>query len=100
MILPSILVTGVIPPKLPVTNASSGKHPKEKFLFTRDLLFHRLIDLPRVIPFIQYWPVEVHTSSSLMMKKLVALQVDTKPFISSISASSAPFTLEERLNFM
>ena len=42
------------------------------------------------MPGMQYWPVEVHTSPRRTMKKWVELQVATKPWGSSISASSAP----------
>ena len=46
--------------------------------------------LPRVMPGMQYCPVEVHSSPRRTMKKCVELQVATKPCGSSISASSAP----------
>ena len=46
--------------------------------------------LARVMPGMQYWPVEVHTSPRRMMKKWVELQVATNPRGSSIRASSAP----------
>ena len=35
--------------------------------------------LPRVMPGMQYWPVDVHSSPRRTMKKWVELQVATKP---------------------
>ena len=52
---------------------------------------HTARTFPRVIPPRQNRPSEVHTSpSGVTMKKWVELQVATKPWGSSISASSAP----------
>jgi len=51
---------------------------------------HSPMTLALVMPPRQYWPVDVHTSPLRTMKKCVELQVATKPWGSSISASSAP----------
>ena len=44
----------------------------------------------RVMPLKQARPLEVHSWSPRTTKKLVELQLETKPWVSSISASSAP----------
>jgi len=51
---------------------------------------HASITFLCVIPLNEYAPVEVHSSPLRTMKKLVELQLATKPRGSSISASSAP----------
>ena len=50
---------------------------------------HSAMTLARVTPLKQYSPLEVSTSPSRTQKKLVALQLDTNPWGSSIKASSA-----------
>ena len=90
---PSISETGVIPPKVPVTKASSALYTstKEKsFRRAESCLLAYGENFPRVTPFMQYFPVEVQTSPLRTMKKLVALQVDTNPLMSNMRASSAP----------
>ena len=97
IVLPSTFVTGVKPPKVPVTNASSAEYTsvKEKGFSNAFKPFSLAISITSslVIPFRQYYPVDVQTCPFLTMKKFVALHVATAPVGSSIKASSAPASM-------
>ena len=96
-IRPSISRTGVTPPKVPVTNASSAPRrssiEKSPCRSGTPFASHKAMTFARVTPLKQYSPDDVRTSPSLTQNRLVALQLETKPWGSSITASSAPLSM-------
>ena len=94
IVRPSTSRTGTTPAKVPVTKASSAPYTsvRLKLRSCAGMPAARAAasTVPRVIPPRQNAPDEVHTSPRRTMKKCVELQVATKPWGSSIRASSAP----------
>ena len=94
MTRPSTSVTGIWPAKVPVTNASSALYTdmRVKSVSTHEIPLsrQRRMTFARVIPGSWYLVVGVMTAPSRTMKKLVLLQVATKPWGSSIRLSSTP----------
>ena len=94
MVIPSTEMTGITPANVPVTNTSPAVWTSLRMKFFSNTgtsySLHNQMMLPRVTPLRQYSPVDVQTWPSRTIKKLVELQVDTNPWVSSIKPSSTP----------